>query len=75
MFATELAIFASRFNIAAKEAYVLPALFERTAELVKMPVRVLLNEATYNNQALGDYLAEAARKVAKEDGYKFGGEQ
>ncbi len=74
MFATELAIFAARFGITAKEAYVLPALFERVAEMMKMQVRVLLNEATYNNQALGDYLAEAARKVAKEDGYKFGGE-
>ena len=63
----ELAIFASRFNITAADAYVLPALFERTAEMVKMPVRALLAEATFRNNDLGVYLANAARKVAAED--------
>jgi hypothetical protein len=32
-----------------------------------MPVRALLSQATYSNKALGEYLANAARKVATED--------
>lgn len=63
----ELAIFASRFNVAASDAYVLPALFERTAQKVNMSARALLAEATFRNNALGEYLANAARKVALED--------
>ena len=63
----ELAIFAARFNIEAKDAYVLPALFERTAQMAKMPVRAFLAQATYSNNALGEYLASACRKVAAED--------
>lgn len=65
---SELATFAARFNIAASEAYILPALFERTAQMAKMPVRAFLAQATYSNHALGEYLAEAARKIAREDG-------
>jgi len=63
----EFAAFAARFNVSVADAYVLPALFERSAELVKMPVRGLLAEATYRNPALGEYMAGAARKVAAED--------
>jgi hypothetical protein len=63
----ELAVFAARFNVAVADAYVLPALFERSAQMAKMPVRALLAEATYNNNALGVYLANAAAKVANED--------
>lgn len=63
----ELAIFASRFNVATSDAYVLPALFERTAQKVNMSPRALLAEATFRNNALGEYLANAARKVALED--------
>lgn len=63
----ELATFAARFSIVPADAYVLPALFERTADLVKMPVRSLLSQATYSNRALGEYLASAARKVAAQD--------
>jgi hypothetical protein len=65
--AHELAIFAARFNVAVADAYVLPALFERTAEMAKLPVRSFLAQATYSNNALGEYLANAARKVAAED--------
>lgn len=67
LFTNELAIFAARFNVSASDAYVLPALFERTAQMVKMPVRAFLAQATYSNNALGEYLADAARKVAAED--------
>ena len=62
----ELATFAARFGIAPAVAYVLPALFERTAERLGMHPRVLVAEATYRNPPLGEYLAEAARKVAAE---------
>lgn len=65
--AQELAIFASRFNVAVSDAYVLPALFERSAQMAKMPLRAFIAEATYRNNALGEYLANAARKVALED--------
>ena len=63
----EFAAFAARRNVSVADAYVLPALFERTAEMAKMPVRALLSQATYTNEALGEYLANAARKVAAED--------
>lgn len=63
----DLASFASRFNVSASDAYVLPALFERTAQMAGMPQRALIAEATFRNQALGEYLANAARKVAAED--------
>lgn len=63
----DLASFASRFNINAADAYVLPALFERSAQKVGMPTRALIAEATFGNAALGEYMAEAARKVAAQD--------
>lgn len=63
----EYVSFATRFNVAASDAYVLPALFERTAQMAGLPVRAMLAQATYSNQPLGEYLANAARKVAHED--------
>lgn len=63
----ELAIFASRFNVSVEDAYVLPALFERSAEMAKIPLRAFIAEATFRNNPLGEYLANAARKVASED--------
>jgi hypothetical protein len=63
----EYVSFATRFSIAPKDAYVLPALFERAAEKVGLSARALLSQATYSNPALGEYLAAAARKVAAED--------
>jgi hypothetical protein len=62
----ELATFAARFSIQSKDAYVLPALFERSAQIAGISVRALLSQATYSNPALGEYLATAARKVAAE---------
>lgn len=67
MLNSDLVSFASRFNIAPADAYVLPALFERTAQMVNMPERALIAEATFRNVALGEYLANAARKVAAQD--------
>lgn len=60
----EFAVFAARQSLAPSVAYVLPALFEHSAKLAKMPVRALLSQATYSNPKLGEYLAECARKVA-----------
>jgi hypothetical protein len=64
----EYVTFAARFSLPASVAYVLPALFENAAAKAGMPVRALLSQATYSNQPLGEYLANAARKVAAEDG-------
>lgn len=63
----DLVTFASRFNVSVADAYVLPAVFERSAQMVGMQPRQLVAEATFRNQALGEYLADAARKVAAED--------
>lgn len=63
----DLVTFAARFNVSHKDAYVLPALFERSAQKVGMAPRALVTEATFNNPALGEYLANAARKVAIAD--------
>ena len=67
MLTNEIAVFAARFNISAADAFVLPALFEHSANLAKMPLRSFVAEATYRNNPLGEYLASAARKVAAED--------
>ncbi len=61
----EIAIYAARFQIAPSVAYVLPALFEKCAAEVDMPVRSLVSQATYSNKELGVYIAEIARTVAK----------
>lgn len=63
----DLATFASRFNVSHKDAYVLPALFERSAAMAGMTQRAFVIEATYRNNALGLYMADAARKVAIAD--------
>lgn len=62
----EFATFALLFNIAVADVYVLPALFERTAQKVNMAPRALLSQAL-TNKALGEYLAECAHKVAIAD--------
>lgn len=67
MFASELTIFAARFNVAVSDTYVLPALFERTAQMANMSVRGMIAEATYRNNELGEYLAQCARKIAAQD--------
>lgn len=63
----EFATFAVRFGIPAADAYVLPALFERSAQLVNLPLRQFVADATYNNPRLGQYMADAARRVAAID--------
>lgn len=63
----DLTAFASRFNINPADAFVLPALFENAAAKVGMSPRALITEATFRNNALGEYLADAARKVAAQD--------
>jgi hypothetical protein len=63
----DIATFAARFNVSVQDAYVLPAVFERSAQLVGMQPRALVAEATFRNPVLGEYLANAARKVAIAD--------
>lgn len=63
----DLATFAARFNVSVADAYVLSAVFERSAEKVGMSKAALVTEATYRNNKLGEYLAEVARVVAAED--------
>ena len=63
----ELAVFAAKFGVSPKDAHVLPALFERAAQIAGMPTCALLSRATYSNFPLGEYLAKAARQVADED--------
>jgi hypothetical protein len=54
------------FNVRVEDAYVLPALFERSAELTGRRATDLIEE-TQRNPALGRYMAEAAAKVAAAD--------
>jgi hypothetical protein len=58
--------FALTYGIEPASAYVLPALFERSAAAVGMTRDALIAEAN-RNVPLGMYLAECARKVATED--------
>lgn len=58
-----LAAFAVRYNVAVADAYVLPALFERTAQKLGRSQTWLVQEALINTP-LGEYLAECAAKVA-----------
>jgi hypothetical protein len=62
-----LAIFAARYNITPRDAYVLPALFDHSAAIAKLPVRELVEQATYSNAKLGEYIAKLARIVAEKD--------
>lgn len=61
-----LEIFARRYNIAVADAYVLPALFERTAQKIGRAQTWLIQEAI-DNRPLGEYLAGCAANVASED--------
>ena len=61
-----LSAFAVRYEVSVADAYVLPALFERTAQKLGKAQAWLLREAL-ENAPLGQYLAECAAKVAKED--------
>lgn len=66
MIVEDLYVFATRYRIALADVYVLPALFERSAEKVGMSPKGLLS-ASINDRPLGEYMAEAARKVAEAD--------
>jgi hypothetical protein len=66
MLVSEIAVFADRYNIPVSAAYVLPALFERTAQMANMAVSAMVSRATYD-AALGGYLAGCALNVAAND--------
>lgn len=65
---TDLATFAARFSLTPDQAVTLPAIFDKAAQSVGMPVRALVSQATFTNHALGEYIAEVARKVQQETG-------
>lgn len=58
--------FAEVYGIAPAVAYVLPALFECSAQKVGMTTRELATSALGNHE-LGKYLAQCARDVANAD--------
>lgn len=58
--------FAARYGIGPADAYVIPALFERTAIAVMRSAEDMVDEAM-RNAPLGRYLADAAHKVAAAD--------
>jgi hypothetical protein len=60
----DLATFAARFAISPAQAFVLPALFERVAQMAGRSTRQMVVDATYNNRELGEYLASVAKEVA-----------
>lgn len=64
--AAEIATFAERFAISPSVAFVLPAVFERCAQMAGMPVRAFVSAATFDSTELGEYVAEVAAKVAAE---------
>ena len=61
-----LASFTIRYNVNPADAYVLPALFERTAQRMGRSQSWLVQESLIN-APVGEYLAECAAKVARED--------
>lgn len=62
-YANEIAIFAARFSVSPHDAVVLPALFQRAAKSVKMPLGVFIDTATYRNNELGEYIAKCASDI------------
>ena len=65
----DMVIFASRYGLTAIEALLLPALFEKAANLAepKLAVRSVVNSATYKNPDLGKEIARLAKSLAKNE--------
>lgn len=66
LYQEQLVEFARLHGIHPSEAYVLPALFERSAQLANMTKEQLI-DAALEDPAFGEYLAECAEKVANAD--------
>lgn len=64
---SEIAIFAERYSVPVEQAYTLPAIFNKMAEIGKQPVRSVVNQAIYRNPELAEYVKELSAKVANED--------
>lgn len=62
----DLATFAELYGIQPHEAHVLPALFANAAGKVYMHPHRFLRDILLGNGPLGNYMAQAARKVAAE---------
>ena len=63
----DLAVFASRFNIAPLDAYVPPGLFGSAAAKAGLALQMLVAEANFRSKTFSEHLANAARMVAAED--------
>ena len=66
---SDLGIFSSRYGLKPIEAMLLPALFEKAANLAepKLAVRSVINSATYKNIELGNEIALLAKSLAKNE--------
>lgn len=60
----EILIFAQRRNVPAEHVYTLPTIFDKVAGVAQQPVRSIINQATYTNDGLADYIKEVAAQVA-----------
>jgi len=59
----EIALFAARHGIDPEVAYTLPTIFGNIALKAGKPVRVIIAQATYSNQALADYIKGVAEEI------------
>lgn len=62
----EIGIFAERRSVPVAHAHTLVSIFERASEMTGRPVREIVNQATYFNAPLADYIKEVAETVAAE---------
>jgi len=67
LFVNDLTKFAMKFGVSLNDAYVLPALFEFSAQKIGMGVMEFVDEALNKNRPLGEYMAEKAKEVADLD--------
>lgn len=61
---SEISTFATRHSIPVAQAYTLPTIFEKIAEVSGQSVRAIISQATYTNQGLADYVKELSAQVA-----------
>lgn len=58
-----MSIFAGRFGLTPRQAVILPALFGRVATEAGRSIGSIVNDATYSNRKLGEYIARIAREL------------
>ena len=63
---SDISIFANRFLVPTSAEHALPSVFSKIAKIGNQPVRSIVNQATYTNKPLGDYVKATAVKVSRE---------